>query len=150
VSSAPEQPVAARFALRARDDAGLTLIELLMSVAIMGVAFSVIVTGMFTFVTSANSHRTQANAGLYARQYAEAIANASYASCAASYGALPYTPPAGYVAANTVLIWDEYSSTFSVAPGSCSGADDRMQRVHITLVTTTGYTVTDDVVKRSP
>ncbi|MDQ1725571.1 MAG: hypothetical protein QOG52_2599 [Frankiaceae bacterium] len=150
MSTVIEQPLVIGRRLRAHGDGGMTLIELIMSIAIMGVAFTVIVTGMLTYVSSATTHRTQANVALYARQYAESIADASYVSCAASYGALPYTPPAGFTASNAVMIWDEYASAFSVAPGSCSGADDRLQRVRATVTATGGYTTTVDVLKRSP
>ncbi len=129
-------------------DAGLTLVELLMAVAILGIAFTVLVGGMFTYVRTSAQHQTQANVGLYAAQYAEAVANNGYApTCPSTYAATGYLPPTGYTATNTVAFWDEASATFGA---TCVPGDGRLQRVRTVVTYTGGYATTVDVVKRAP
>lgn len=55
------------------EDAGETLIELIIAVAIMGVAVVAIVGGIATTILMSDIHRKQATAGSYVRSYAEAV-----------------------------------------------------------------------------
>jgi prepilin-type N-terminal cleavage/methylation domain-containing protein len=87
----------------ARDDRGETLIELLMTVVIMGIAVAAIVGGIGTSVLMSDIHRKQATAGAAVRDYAEAIENAvtggGYVACATTtaYASPPgFTVPPGY------------------------------------------------------
>jgi prepilin-type N-terminal cleavage/methylation domain-containing protein len=129
-------------------DAGVTLIELLMSVAILGVAFVVIVGGMFTFVRGASAHQTQSNVGLYARQYADALTATAYVTtCPSTYAAVGYTPPAGYTVTNSVTFWNDYTSAFT---STCANGDGRLQRVRAVVSAPGVYSVTVDVIKRAP
>jgi type II secretory pathway pseudopilin PulG len=67
---------------------GETLIELLVSISIIGIAIIALVGGLATAITASNAHREQADAGAVARNIAEAIkdttvpldANGSYGS----------------------------------------------------------------------
>lgn len=139
---------------RCLDEAGVSLIELLMSVAIMGIAFAVMIGGMWTYTQSASIHATQADVGLYGRQYAEAMANIPYAPCVSSYTMPAAGPPApnGISSVNSVLLFDDNTSSFSISPASCAGSltDARLQRIRTVTTATTGYSVTIDVVKRAP
>jgi type II secretory pathway pseudopilin PulG len=54
-------------------DAGETLIELIMAVAIMGIAVVAIVGGIATTILMSDIHRKQTTAGAYVRDYAEAL-----------------------------------------------------------------------------
>jgi type II secretory pathway pseudopilin PulG len=104
------------------DDGGETLIELLMAVAIMGIAVVAIVGGIGTSILMSDVHRKQATAGAVVRQYAEAIessvAAGNYVDCAtvAAYSSPPgLSIPPGYTATATAasswtgLVWDTCS-----------------------------------------
>ena len=71
-----EAPVRApRWRQRERPESGSTLIEVLMAVVIMGVAFVVIVGGMATAIIGAAVQRQEASASLVIRNAAEAVKN---------------------------------------------------------------------------
>jgi len=58
-----------------RSQAGETLLELLMAVTIMGIALVAIVGGLVTTILVSDTHRKQAAAGAFARDYGAAIQN---------------------------------------------------------------------------
>jgi type II secretory pathway pseudopilin PulG len=128
-------------------DGGATLVELMMAVAILGIAFAALVGGMFTFTYATASHSRQASGAEYIREYSEAVAGAAYQSCAVTYPPTGFTMPAGWSAgAMTVTYWN--ASAFVV---TCPGTDLGLQRVRLTLSSNDGRdTETLDVVKRLP
>ncbi|MDO7867407.1 type IV pilus modification PilV family protein [Nocardioides jiangxiensis] len=84
---------------------GESLIELIVTVAILGIAGVSVVAGMLLGVKTSDLGRKQATGGAYARSFAEAIQNSvddagGYAGCgtaAATYGAVAVPDlPAGY------------------------------------------------------
>jgi prepilin-type N-terminal cleavage/methylation domain-containing protein len=92
---------------RARDDRGETLIELVVSVAILGIAAVAILAGLMLSVKASDQHRGEATGGAYVRSFAEAIQNYvdanGYKACAtavSAYGgvSVPDLPP-GYTKA---------------------------------------------------
>jgi type II secretory pathway pseudopilin PulG len=112
-------------------DAGETLIELIMAVAIMGIAVVAIVGGIATSILMSDIHRKEASAGAYVRNYAEAIAGhynasallSSYAPSAA-IGFVLDPATTGFTAAVTsVKCWDDTVSAF----GTCSGGSPVQQ-----------------------
>jgi type II secretory pathway pseudopilin PulG len=78
-------------------DRGETLLELIIAVSIMGVAFVAILGGIGTSILMSDIHRKQATAGAYVRDYAEAIQNTvaagGYVPCATT---ATYAAPAGF------------------------------------------------------
>jgi subtilisin family serine protease len=55
------------------NDEGETLVELIISVAIMGITVVALVGGVATTILMSDVHRKQATAGAYVRNYAEAV-----------------------------------------------------------------------------
>lgn len=81
-----------------KDERGETLLELVISIAIMGVIIVPVMGGLATGVLASGIQREQATAGVYARDYAEAIENSvsgtGYAPCApAAIPNILTTPP---------------------------------------------------------
>jgi type II secretory pathway pseudopilin PulG len=57
------------------NDQGETLLELIIAIAIMGIAVVAIVSGIVTSILMSNVHRKESSAGAYVRDYAEKIEN---------------------------------------------------------------------------
>jgi Tfp pilus assembly protein PilV len=134
------------------NDRGETLLELLITVVIMGVAVVALVGGIATAIRMSDIHRKQAEAGAYVRAYAEAIENAvarprsAYVECAGPSAYAVYaTGNAAYTAQPPVVTyWN--GSTFSA---SCA-SDTGVQKVSLSV--TAGNTVAEtiDVIIRKP
>lgn len=115
---------------RGSNDEGETLIELIIAVAIMGIAVVAIVGGIATTIVMADVHRKQASAGAYVRDYAEAVAGhynasalpSSYAQSAA-IGFVLDPATTGFTATVTsVKCWDG-----KVFGDTCTTAHDLQQ-----------------------
>jgi prepilin-type N-terminal cleavage/methylation domain-containing protein len=127
-----------------RRDDGVTLIELVITIGILGITFVAMLGGMFTFQTSATNHARQADGADYIRQYAEVVSALPYQTCPATYVS-GYAVPSGWTATLSPGYWN--GSSFA---GSCSVTDAGLGVVHLTLTSTDGRdTETLDVVKRA-
>lgn len=115
-------------------DAGFSLVETLIAVAILGLGVVTVVGGMMTSITVSDLDRRQAEGQTALRAYAEAVAGDTYAGCASSYPAAAFSLPSGWTAAMTVAYWSTATSTFAAACGTDSG----LQRVTLTLTATDG------------
>jgi type II secretory pathway pseudopilin PulG len=116
----------------APNDKGETLLELLMAVAITGIAVVAIIGGIATSILMSDIHRKQTTAGAYVRNYAETVvayaaagtpaSNLNFAGSSPDYrpSTVGFTAPAGFVASVTsVWCWDDASKKFI---SSCAAA----------------------------
>lgn len=144
-------------AARLAAEEGVTLAEILVTVAILGVAFVALVGGMGSAILASDIHRKQATGGAAVRAYAEAIKAASYAECgtAGSYApaAVGYSAPAGFTAAVTgVEYWRADGSDPNTGDyvATCT-ADQGLQRVSLQVASDDARaTESIQIVKRSP
>ena len=91
------------------NDRGETLLELVVSVAIMGIIIVAFAGGLLAVTFMSDVHRKQASAGAYVRDYAEAVekwvAEGGYPGCANSAAytavAVPSFPASGYAKSAT-------------------------------------------------
>jgi type II secretory pathway pseudopilin PulG len=114
-------------------DAGETLIELIIAVAIMGIAVVAIIGGIATSILMSGVHREETTASASLRNYAETL-QGSYVPCVSpntppNYGASLAAPSGFNVPTTTVKFWDGTSFSSS----SCLGTDPGLQQVTLTL-----------------
>ncbi|MEO7744856.1 MAG: type II secretion system protein [Actinomycetota bacterium] len=114
-------------------EAGFTLVDTIVGVAILGIGVTVVVGGMATSITVSARARAAAEAQIAVRSYAEQIAAATYVDCATSYSTA-FTAPSGYTATQSVSYWDNATSTFVATCGTDSG----LQRITLTVASTDG------------
>lgn len=134
--------------LGASGEEGTTLVELLVAVAILGIAFVAVLGGMLTSITASDMHRGQADGLALLTRNAEAVKAAPYVACAG-----PGTYQAALSVANGYSV-SVTAVTFLDGAGfvtTCS-SDKGIQRVSLRAETTsgTGGAETIDVVKRKP
>lgn len=120
-----------------RKDSGETLIELVVAVAILGVAAVAILGGLMMSIRASVMHRNDATGGAYVRSFAEAIQTyvdgnglKACGAAASSYGGVAVTdlPPGFTKTVTAVQSWN--GSTW----GPC--ATDGVQRLDLKVVTT--------------
>jgi prepilin-type N-terminal cleavage/methylation domain-containing protein len=129
-----------------QSEEGVTLIELVITVAILGITFVALLGGMFTFQTSATYHARQADGSNYIRQYAEVVSALPYQTCPSVYVASGFGVPSGWTASLRTTYWN--GTAFAAG---CPVTDLGLDAVHLTLASTDGRdTETLDVVKRAP
>ncbi|MCW2857745.1 MAG: hypothetical protein JWR52_3360 [Marmoricola sp.] len=100
-------------------DRGETLVEILVSIAILGIAAIAILVGLQLAIKASDIQRKETTGGAYVRNYAEALenyvaaANSNYVACAstATYGpsTVGFSAPSGYTA--SVLSVQSVSAT---------------------------------------
>lgn len=135
---------------------GETLLELLVTITIMGAAFVAILTGVGVAIASSDSHRQEATAEGVLRSYAERIEDSAepsttYAECATtgSYAPAGFTAPTGWTVSVTNVAYLQTGNTFG---GSCpSNPDLGAQQLTLLAVSPhakNGATETVVIVKR--
>lgn len=125
----------------------MTLVEMLLAVAIMGIGVLGVVAGMMTSIQVSDLGKNAADGQTALRSYAEAVTGDTYSSCATTYPAAGFTTPTGWTSSMTVAYWNKGSSTF----GSTCGTDSGLQRVTLSLTANDGRgTETLRLVKRTP
>jgi type II secretory pathway pseudopilin PulG len=128
---------------RGRDD-GETLIEILLSITILGICVGGIGASIAFAVRASGIHRSQAVASQYLHNYAETL-QSDYKTCtdtaaatASSYTAELTAAPAGFAApAVTIAFWN--GTRFVTNGGACLKPDPGLQRVTVTLASTDGH-----------
>jgi prepilin-type N-terminal cleavage/methylation domain-containing protein len=134
----------------ARTQEGFTLIEVMVTVLIMSIAFVTILEGEAVFFHSTTIRRSTASLDSGARSYATALNNAPYANCAASY---LLAAPAGETAAVTIDYWngDAAPASFTDRATCLANGEQGAQRLQITMTdTATSQTDLLTIVKRTP
>lgn len=132
-------------------DAGETLVELLVTVVILGIATSGISAALLATVNASDLHRQQVLARAALRSWAEQIGTGTYNACAAagSFAAPSPALPSGLTAAVTsVSYWD--GTSFAA---SCAG-DRGVQKVTLRITAANGLSASlsqdVEVVVRKP
>jgi Tfp pilus assembly protein PilV len=146
---------------RAREQRGDTLVELLVTVSIMGIAFVGILAGIAVTFVATDSHRQAATAEVVTRSFTERIEDpndVAYVDCAttASYPSPTgfALPAAGWSSSVTKVLWwqgDSSPATFSSV--SCPVAGKSLQQLTVTVTSPAGaHQMTDTlvIVKRKP
>jgi prepilin-type N-terminal cleavage/methylation domain-containing protein len=134
-------------ALLQEEDDGFSLIEVIVSVVILGITVTALLSALLTLVTSASRHREQSSANSILASAAESISDPSrnlyQPSCTApSPSYLPadgVTAPAGWTIGSSVTAWNG-------AP-TCV-PNNALQTVTITVTATSGNTYKLEVLKR--
>jgi Tfp pilus assembly protein PilE len=130
----------------ARSEDGETLVELIVAVAVLGVAVVALLTGFGTAIMTSGLNRTDAGQSKDIRDYAEALQQATYIStCPATYTALTgYAKPAGSTL--TVNYWNGTAYT------TTCGSDLGLQKLTIVIKPTDVRVPTEtlDIIKRRP
>jgi prepilin-type N-terminal cleavage/methylation domain-containing protein len=143
-----------------RTEAGFSLAEIVITIAIVGITFTAILGGMITAITVSSQHRKQATADTLVRSAAEWVkdpARNAYVNCAGAntYSLSGVTVPSGYsVAISSVQYWNgtspsgaTYQPTFQ---SGCPSPDPGLQRITISATAPNGAaTETVQILKRA-
>lgn len=134
---------------RRDEQAGFTLVELLVTVTIMAISFVVILTAMAVFIRSTTVQRASADLDGAMRTYVERIAAATYdPTCPTDYGSVAV--PAGFTASIQVRYWDGNPTPAGFA-ATCPATDKGSQQVTVMLTrVANGQTDQLVIVKRQP
>lgn len=137
-------------------EAGFSLPELLVTIVIVGIAFTAILGGMIAMITVSDMHRKQATADTLARDAAESVKDSkvAYVPCADVNSYFPAMPNGASI--TRVEYWNgatpapaaPYSVTFASCPPPGKSADQGLQRITI-AASSGGVIETVQVLKRS-
>lgn len=145
-------------ARRGGDERGFSLAELLVTIAILGVAVVVILGAVSGALSSGSLHRELTLADVWGRRYAEQLEQRNYRNCATQgnyAAALRPAPPSGLrVRWVSIEYWNgDEPATFTTDRNACRRArDNGIQRVRFVVERTTGPRAVAEtfvVVKRS-
>jgi type II secretory pathway pseudopilin PulG len=112
-----------------RDSVGETLVETLVTVAIMGIAAGALLDGMMIAVGTSQVHRSHEQAQVVLRNWAESVGTMTYLTCpSAVLGNFPAAPtplPSGFsVSIPTVQYWNGTTNSFDSDRTRCQASGD--------------------------
>jgi prepilin-type N-terminal cleavage/methylation domain-containing protein len=141
-----------------RSDAGFSLVEIVITIAIVGVTFSAILGGLFASITVSALQQKEAAADTVARSAAEVVKDSGhnpYRNCAPQghYSLTGLSVPSGFsVQITNVEYWDGQPVPPGGAVGfqpNCPSSDAGIQRITIAAASSDGQaTETVQVIKR--
>jgi Tfp pilus assembly protein PilV len=140
-----------------RGERGETLVELLVTVVVLGTCIVSLLLGVATAVSSSDTHRQDSTGEGVLRSFAERLTDprdVPYQNCA-GVGTYPIAPagfsaPSGWTISITGVSYLQTDNSYS---GSCPGTDLGAQQLTLQAVSPhvkNGATVTVAVVKRKP
>lgn len=134
---------------KVRGERGDTLIEILVAVSILGIAFVAILAGLGTAINLSGRQRGQANADVVLVSAADSVKNQTYVSCASTYSpSSGVTLPTGWSASNLTIGSIKYRNGTAWAT-TCPTTDQNLQLVTIIASAPDGRSSESvDVVKR--
>jgi prepilin-type N-terminal cleavage/methylation domain-containing protein len=132
---------------------GDTLVEVMMAIAIAGIAVTGLLSGLATAINLSGTHRGQANAGVVLVSAADSVKSQTYVACP-SVTTSSYNPtsgvtlPTGWSASN-VTITAVKSWSGSSFQASCPATDQKLQLITVRAATPDGRSSEQvDVIKR--
>lgn len=134
----------ARRLAASRTDRGVTLVETLVALSILGIAGVAIMAGLQLTVVSSDIHRKQSTGGSAVRAYAEAIekyldTDGNYVRCAGAGayapGTVGYSVPSGYTVAQSAAQPLDGNGAV-ITTGTCPSRDRGVQRLTLTVIST--------------
>ncbi|MEA3019753.1 MAG: hypothetical protein QOI47_1277 [Actinomycetota bacterium] len=130
-------------------EAGETLVEVMMTVAIVSIAMVAIISGIGASIRFSGTHRSSANAGVAVLAAAEAVK--TYTGGAATCGTLTTATYASALSGVTNLPPGWSTSNLSISAASCVTVNGvSLPRVTVVATSSDGYSVESvDVVRRS-
>jgi prepilin-type N-terminal cleavage/methylation domain-containing protein len=139
-----------------RSDAGFSLVEIVITIAIVGVTFSAILGGLFASITVSALQQKEATADTVARSAAEVVKDSEhnpYSNCAGPghYSLTGLSVPSGFsVSITDVAYWDGQPPAGSAVGFQSNCPSDRgIQRITIAATSADGQaTETVQVIKR--
>jgi len=133
-------------------EAGVTLVEVLVTITILSIAVVTIVAALGSTAISSDRHRKQVNVDAVVRNYGDALGQytrtGGYVPCATSYPTLPAGwLPAGYSAytvSTSVIAYAQPDGSFAA---TCPGTGDfGLQQVRVTARSIDGRAIDNFVV----
>lgn len=143
----------------ATNERGETLIELMITVVLLGILATGIVAALGTNIRVSDFDAKLAGSEAVLRSYAQAWQNTPYLPCTSSanpYGTNPpngFTAPSGYTAALVVpvSVWDGTSGATSPAVfKTCPATDTGLQSLSLRVTPAQGAAQTLTILKRKP
>jgi type II secretory pathway pseudopilin PulG len=147
---------------RRGNDRGETLVELLVTIVVLGLTIPALMGAVLISVSASSQDRRQVQAQALLNSWAETIerensTDALYTNCPALtyYETAPFAPasiPAGFTpSVVAITYWDTPSGTFVVA---CASPDSGVRKVQLKVTVVAGlypaFDVTESIVVRKP
>ncbi|MCW2762422.1 MAG: hypothetical protein QOF58_2682 [Pseudonocardiales bacterium] len=134
---------------RCRREDGLTLVEVLLAITILGVGVVAIVGGMMTSIKVSDQGRRDAAAQVAVRAYADFVMDRTYQDCPVTTQYAGFTAT-GWTTTMVARYWNPNVTGSTGTFGSCPSPDEGIQKLTLTVVSTDGAGTTQSlsIVKR--